>query len=103
VTYTIIDAISSLYPSAKWTMVGESYAGLNWLDSQIDKPTQAELAAEVTRLQTSWLNTQYQRSRAAEYPPIADYIDGVVKGDTAQVESYIEACLAVKAKYPKPE
>jgi hypothetical protein len=47
--------------------------------------------------------TEYQRQRAAEYPPIADYLDGVVKGDTAQVQAYIDACLAVKAKYPKPE
>jgi hypothetical protein len=38
-----------------------------------------------------------------EYPPITDYIDGIVKGDQAQVQAYIDACLAVKAKYPKPE
>ena len=47
--------------------------------------------------------TQYQRDRAAEYPSITDYIDGVVKGDQAQIQAYIDACLAVKAKYPKPE
>lgn len=46
--------------------------------------------------------TQYQRDRAKEYPLITDYIDGIVKGDTAQVQAYIDACLAVKAKYPKP-
>lgn len=44
-----------------------------------------------------------QKNRAAEYPPMADYLDGIVKGDDAQVQSYIDACLAVKAKYPKPE
>lgn len=47
--------------------------------------------------------TEYQRLRAAEYPPMADYLDGIVKGDQAQVQAYIDACLAVKAKYPKPE
>ena len=46
--------------------------------------------------------TQYQRDRRHEYPPIEDYIDGVVKGDQAQIDAYIEKCLAVKAKYPKP-
>ena len=45
--------------------------------------------------------TQYQRDRAAEYPSINNYIDGVVKGDQAQIQAYIDACLAVKAKYPK--
>jgi hypothetical protein len=48
-------------------------------------------------------STQYQRDRAREYPPITDYIDGVVKGDQAQIDAYIAACQAVKAKYPKPE
>jgi hypothetical protein len=40
--------------------------------------------------------------RAAEYPPMTDYLDGVVKGDQAQIDKYITDCLAVKAKYPKP-
>ena len=43
----------------------------------------------------------YKAKRAAEYPPITDYLDGIVKGDNAQVQAYIDACLAVKAKYPK--
>ena len=43
----------------------------------------------------------YQQLRAVEYPPYADYLDGIVKGDQAQVQAYIDACLAVKAKYPK--
>jgi len=44
----------------------------------------------------------YREQRAVEYPPMADYLDGIVKGDEAQVQAYIDACLAVKAKYPKP-
>lgn len=43
----------------------------------------------------------YAQKRAAEYPPMADYLDGIVKGDTVQVQTYIDACLAVKTKYPK--
>ena len=45
----------------------------------------------------------YIAKRQAEYPPIIDYLDGVVKGDQAQIDAYIAACLAVKAKYPKSE
>jgi hypothetical protein len=48
------------------------------------------------------LDTQYQRDRKQEYPPIEEYIDGVVKGDQSQIDEYINKCLAVKAKYPKP-
>ena len=43
----------------------------------------------------------YVGKRAAEYPSMTDYLDGIVKGDQAQVQAYIDACLAVKDKYPK--
>ena len=43
----------------------------------------------------------YAEKRRREYPPIADYIDGVVKGDQNQIDKYVADCLAVKAKYPK--
>ena len=45
----------------------------------------------------------YQAMRRNEYPPFADYLDGVVKGNKAQIDAYIAACQAVKTKYPKPE
>jgi len=43
----------------------------------------------------------YAEKRAAEYPSMTDYLDGVVKGDQTQIDKYIADCLAVKAKYPK--
>lgn len=43
----------------------------------------------------------YKQKRAREYPPITDYLDGIVKGDQAQIQKYIDDCKAVKAKYPK--
>jgi hypothetical protein len=45
----------------------------------------------------------YKEKRVAEYPSLLDYIDGVVKGDQAQIDAYVAACLAVKAKYPKEQ
>lgn len=75
-----------------WEIV-EKYSAEEKAAKQAEKAARdAELAA-----------TEYQRLRAEEYPPMADYIDGIVKGDQAQVQAYIDACLAVKAKYPKPE
>ena len=43
----------------------------------------------------------YIAKRAAEYPNPAEYLDGVVKGDQAQIDKYIADCLAVKARHPK--
>ena len=53
-------------------------------------------------VQTYIDNHAYIAKRQAEYPQITDYIDGIVKGDQEQIDAYIAACQAVKAKYPKP-
>lgn len=94
-------ALMSLRPNAQWTMIGESYSNIEWLDQEQTKPTEAEVNAEVARLQAEYAANQYKRNRAKEYPDFKDYLDGIVKGDTAQVQAYIDACNAVKAKYPK--
>jgi hypothetical protein len=57
-------------------------------------------AAEIAALPVPVLPT-YQELRIAAYPPITDYLDGVVKGDAVQVQAYVDACLAVKTRYPK--
>jgi hypothetical protein len=98
---TKADALLSLRPTARCEWVGEEYSGLEWIGNQADKPTEAEIDAEYARLQADYASKEYQRKRAAEYPPITDYIDGVVKGDQAQIDAYIAACQAVKTKYPK--
>jgi hypothetical protein len=104
----IPEALASLRPGANWSLNGNTYEGLQWLEKPVyeggqKKPTQAEVEAEVARLQQEWENTEYQRLRAKEYPDFKEYLDGIVKGDTEQIQAYIDACLAVKAKYPKPE
>lgn len=44
----------------------------------------------------------YIAKRQAEYPPFTDYLDGIAKGDQAQIDKYIADCQAVKSRYPKP-
>ena len=52
----------------------------------------------------AWVDPEaYKYKREKEYPPYTDYLDGVVKGNQAQIDAYIAACQAVKTKYPKPE
>ena len=65
-------------------------AYLVWL-SEGNTPTPADIPPPPT----------YQELRAAAYPPLLDLIDGLVKDDAAQVQAYKDACLAVKALYPK--
>jgi len=76
-------------------------------DNGVERPATPEetavLDSDKLRAEQAKQQNGYKISRAAEYPSINDYIDGIVKGNTAQVQTYIDACLAVKAKYPKPE
>lgn len=50
----------------------------------------------------AWVDPEaYKAKRQAEYPPFTDYLDGIAKGDQAQINKYIADCLAVKERYPK--
>ena len=104
----IIEALHILRPKAQWGLDGNTYEGLEWFEPPVweggqKKPTKEEVEAEVARLQKEWEDTEYQRLRAKEYPDFKEYLDGIVKGDQDQIQAYIDACLAVKTKYPKPE
>jgi hypothetical protein len=86
-------AIYKLYPT-----VVTIDDGAGAFDAQGNKET-IDLAAV-----NAWVDPEaYIAKRQAEYPPAADYLDAVVKGDQAQIDAYIAACQAVKTKYPKPE
>lgn len=101
-TFGIVDALQSLAPGAEWSLTGDEYSGLNWLSDTVRQPTEEAINKEIKLLQAEYDALEYQRLRAPEYPPLVDYIDGVVKNDQKQIDAYIAACLAVKAKYPKP-
>jgi len=49
-----------------------------------------------------WLLSECHRKRRAEYPDSGEFLDSIVKGDEEQKQMYIDKCLEVKLKYPKP-
>jgi len=103
-TITLSEAMSSLRPGYPWVVRGDDvYANLEWNGSTADKPTEQECLDEIARLQAAWDSKIYQKRRSLEYPDFKEYLDGLVKNDTEQMNKYIQDCLAVKAKYPKPE
>lgn len=92
-------ALDILRPNSQWVLENNEVI---WLDENQTKPTEQELLDEVNRLQAEYEATEYQRLRAAEYPDFKEYLDGIVKNDQDQINKYINDCLAVKEKYPKP-
>ena len=63
---------------------------------------QSQIAGSATTGSTGFNAKSYIEKRLNSYPPMADYLDAVVKGDQTQIQAYIDACLVVKQKYPKP-
>ena len=49
----------------------------------------------------AWKKENYGILRKAFYPQMTDYLDAVVKGDEEAQQAYIQACLAVKDRFPK--
>jgi hypothetical protein len=84
-------AIYALYPNVAWIDDGTGAFDKDGNKVEIDLDAVNE-----------WQNPNaYKFARAAEYPPMTDYLDGIAKGDQAQIDKYIADCQAVKAKYPK--
>ena len=48
--HDIADALTALKPGAEWTLRGEDYSGLEWLDSSQTKPTETEVTNKITAL-----------------------------------------------------
>jgi rhodanese-related sulfurtransferase len=93
---TKANAVESLRPTAQWVLRGDT---LEWMDTEQTQPTDAEIAAEVSRLQAAYEAAEYQRQRAAAYPSIADQLDLLYHGG---MDAWKAAIEAVKLEYPKP-
>ena len=94
-----VEAIISLRPGARWHMQDDV---LVWEDEEQVEPTEEELTAEITRLQSEYDSQDYARKRKAEYNALNQFeliSDDAINGTT----THKDAILAIKAKYPKPE
>lgn len=50
---TIVDSLSIIRPNAIWNLSGDSYEGLEWLDTKQTKPTKAEIDNGIANCQVS--------------------------------------------------
>ena len=48
--YDIPSALQSLKPRAQWTLRGNDYSGLEWIDSSQTKPTETEVTNKIAAL-----------------------------------------------------
>ena len=97
-----VEAIHSLLPDAKFSTYGDQ---LTWDSPDITQPTEAEIDAEIARLQAEYDALQYQRDRKPNYPNLAEQFDllwHAIDTDTLDKTSDFYTTLkAVKDAHPK--
>jgi hypothetical protein len=95
-TLSKVDAINSLCPNASWILDGDN---LLWDDiNKQTEPTQAEIDAEVKRLQAEHDAQAYARKREAEYPSVQECVHAILDD---QLDALQAKRASVKLKYPK--
>ena len=94
----ISDALQVLRPGAEWAIDNNSYALLNWLDTEQTKPTEEEVVQKVAELTYQQEVEVYKEQRAAEYPPYADQFDKIYHSGVTAWKADIKK---IKDKYPK--
>lgn len=98
--FQLSDALLTLCPGSAWSMTGDAYATISWLDPDNACPAEEELQAEVARLQAEYDAEYYRTQRAREYPPIGDQLDALFHAGVFPPEMAAQI-QAVKDKYPK--
>lgn len=98
----LIDILNKACGEDTWfTVCGLDYDTLIMKEG-FTKPSLEVWNKTIDDISTEYDNLSYMEKRANEYPPITEYLDGIVKNDQSQIDAYISACQAVKLKYPKP-
>lgn len=97
---SISEAIKTINSEAEFTYKDEDISTIEWLNNTTPI-SKDNIELKIIELENEYNAKQYQRNRAKEYPDFKEYLDGIVKGDQAQIDKYIADCQAVKLKYPK--
>ena len=94
----ISDALQSLRPNSEYSVTGDAYSGLNWLDKTQTKPTEQEVEERISVLKYQEEVNVYQEKRKLEYPNWGDQLDQIYHSGIDVWKSDIKK---IKDKYPK--
>jgi len=97
----ITKALISLCPNSSWTVDGNTYEGITWLDTSNTQPTKEEVLAEAARLQAEYDSLNYQRQRLQNYPAIGEQLDMLYWDKVNGTNNWQTAISAVKNQFPK--
>ena len=93
------DALASLVPNAEWS--ANDTEVIDWFSPEIPQPTQAELDAEIARLQSEYDAQAYARARADAYAPIGEQLDMQYWASVNDTTIWKDHIASVKAQFSK--
>ena len=95
-----VDAIQSLRPGAQWVLRGED---LEWMDTEQTQPTEAEITAEVARLQALEPTRIAEANRQAAYIAEADPLFFKAQRGEVEQQVWLDKVAEIKLRYPKEQ
>ena len=103
----ITEAISALAPKGKYHFRNGDLENMEWFDDTVPKPSVGAIEAKLAELQAEYDANQYQRTRATEYPALAEQLDllfhDMTAGKGTKSGNWYKAVNKVKTDNPKPE
>tara|TARA_E500000305_G_scaffold103288_1_gene98661 strand:- start:44 stop:337 length:294 start_codon:yes stop_codon:yes gene_type:complete len=93
----IAKSILAINSNAQFSVEAEDVKKITWYNSTTPI-AEADILTKQKELQTAYDNNAYQRSRATEYPAIADQLDDIYHNG---IDAWKATIKAVKDKYPK--
>jgi len=95
---SITEAILAINPKAEVSVSANDIKTIVW-ENDTTPISEADILAKQKELVAAYDNNAYQRSRANEYPLMADQLDDIYHNG---VDEWKKTIKAVKDKYPKP-
>jgi hypothetical protein len=94
--------LAAIRPGAQWTLDGDDYAGLTWLDSS-PKPTKKTLDDAWPQVQYDRDHAAVEEARRARYQAETDGMFFAAQRDGTPLDDWKAAVDQIKADLPYPE
>jgi hypothetical protein len=91
--------LTHIRPNAQWSLNGDTYDGLVWLDDS-SKPSEEEIATAWPEVQVARRNEQAQRDRAAAYKAEADPLFFKWQRGEGEGQAWLDAVEVVRLRFP---
>lgn len=97
----IYSILHSKFPGTEWTLLGNDYEGLEWLDKS-PKPTQAELEKHWPAVEAELATVEIKNARQARYQSESDPIFFQWQRGERTEQNWLDAIAKIESDLPLP-